>query len=70
MTRAWKPIKGEIKRKVLVTNNIKARDAHGNRSHVWIVSMVHEKDNDAGFTAFIDNYTRLWDLTHYAEIPE
>lgn len=68
---AWKKIKGEIKGKVLVTNNLKARNAHGEMSHVWVVSMVHETTEPEGpFMAFTEGDRRLWGLTHYAEIPE
>lgn len=67
---AWKPITVEIKRKVLVTNNIKARDAHGQMSHVWVVSLV-QKDSDRryGFISFDDRHCRVLNLTHYAELP-
>ncbi|KGC66688.1 gp63 domain protein [Burkholderia pseudomallei] len=33
------------RRKVLVTNNINARDAFGDPSHVWIGSPAHDKDD-------------------------
>ncbi|MCA8237698.1 hypothetical protein [Burkholderia cenocepacia] len=33
------------RRKVLVTNNINARDAFGDPSHVWIGSPVHDEDD-------------------------
>lgn len=31
----------ELHRKLLVTNNLEARDAYGFASHVWLVDMVH-----------------------------
>lgn len=37
---------------VIVTNNPKARDAHGNMSHVWIAT-IHESSLDSGeFVSF------------------
>jgi hypothetical protein len=67
---AWKPISGEMKRKVLVTNNLEGRDAFGQMSHVWRVIMVHEHEGPEGpFMAFDDADRRIWGLTHYAEIP-
>lgn len=66
---AWKPITEAFARKVLVTNNLGARDANGQMSHVWVVNMVHW-DGD-GFEAFGDDSLRLlYSLTHYAEIPD
>lgn len=64
---AWKPIKREIKRKVLVTNNVDARDAHGRMSHVWVVGLVQKDGRE--FIAFDDHMQRLWGLSHYAELP-
>jgi hypothetical protein len=58
---------------VLVTNNIEARDAKGNMSHVWVVTIVvksAEPDMYGKFTAFDGAYRRLPDLTHYCEIPK
>ena len=67
---AWKPITEEIRRKVLVTNNIDARDAHGQMSHVWIVILV-QKDEQRGFVAMDDSGWRMIEsLSHYAEIPQ
>jgi hypothetical protein len=37
---------------LLVTNNILAKDAHGNMSHVWMTSMLHGPDKDGFFSAF------------------
>jgi hypothetical protein len=72
MATAWKKITGEMKRKVLVTNNLKARDAHGQMSHIWCVGMVHKTDQPGfePFMAFDNSDRRLWGLTHYAEIPK
>jgi hypothetical protein len=67
----WKPIEGEIKRKVLVTNNIDARDANGQMSHVWIAGLVQVDDSKdkAGFITFKDSWQKICGLTHYAELP-
>lgn len=66
----WKPITEEIKRKVLVTNNLESRDAFGQMSHVWIALSVHEDSKRPGKFCAFEHYTRVWDLTHYAEIPD
>lgn len=50
--------------KFLVTNNRKARTAHGHMSHVWLVSMIHEKDGEV--CAFSDgSYNRVYGITHF-----
>ena len=71
MATKWKKITKEVNRRVLVTNNLKARDANGHMSHVWCVSMIHKTAEPEGpFTAFKDDgYSRLWGLTHYTDIP-
>lgn len=64
----WKPIEGRIERKVLVTNNLEARDAHGQMSHVWVASLVQEDDGN-DYITFTDSAQKIWGLTHYAELP-
>jgi len=67
----------------LVTNNLEARNAHGHRSHVWLVVMVHEaKPGEktihgddklevfGRFSAFDDADVRVRRLTHWASIRE
>lgn len=67
----------------LVTNNLEARNAHGHRSHVWLVMMIHEHepgdktihDRDAfqefgRFSAFTECDSRLRGLTHWASLRE
>lgn len=67
----------------LVTNNLNARNAYGHRSHVWLVSMIHEHkpgdktihDGDAfeeygRFCAFTEFDCRLRGLTHWASLRE
>lgn len=49
---------------LLVTNNICGRNAHGFMSHIWLVSMVHEKNGE--FCAFRDDgYSKVEFLTHW-----
>lgn len=49
---------------LLVTNNIRARNAFGHMSHLWLVSMVHGKDGD--FCAFSeDGFRKVESLTHW-----
>lgn len=50
--------------KILVTNNLPARDAHGHMSHVWLVSMVHHDSTDDSWAAF-EGDAKLWGLTHW-----
>ncbi len=53
----------------LVTNNINARNAHGQMSHVWCASGCYRGDQDRhGVTCFDDAYRRITGLTHYAVI--
>lgn len=57
---------------ILVTNNLKARDAFGKMSHVWLTMMVH-KHPDGTFTAFAepDGASRIENLTHWRPaVPE
>ena len=69
--------------KFLVTNHLEARNAHGHRSHVWLVMMVHEHEpgdktihnRDAyqefgRFSAFDDYDGRIRGLTHWASLRE
>ena len=64
---AWRPITSEIRHKVLVTNNINARDAYGQMSHVWVAGLVQRDDGE--FICFLDGFQKIWGLTHYAELP-
>jgi hypothetical protein len=52
--------------KVLVTNNIKARDTYGNMSHVWLVRMIHDGSDEFGWFAFDDYDNRVpQHITHW-----
>lgn len=53
----------------LVTNSLDARTASDGYSHLWLVSMIFEK-NDR-YYAYTDSNQRIENLTHYqAIIPE
>jgi hypothetical protein len=51
-------------RKVLVTNNFKARDAMGRMSHVWFAHPIKVKD---GWVAFTDADSKIYDLTYWLD---
>lgn len=67
----WKKITKELPNRVLVTNNINARDAKGGMSHVWIALIIKSANPEqfGRFTGFDEADRRLVDLTHYCEIP-
>lgn len=67
----WKKITKELKQRVLVTNNINARDAHGGMSHVWIGNIIksHEPDVYGKFVTFDEADCLIHNITHYREIP-
>lgn len=61
----WQPIEtAPTGLKVLVTNNIGARDAHGRMSHVWLVPSVQTAGNGAKI-AFTEEGRRLLGITHW-----
>jgi hypothetical protein len=68
----WKKITKELKHRVLVTNNINARDAEGQMSHVWIGYIIKSSEPDiyGRFTTFNECDIRIHDITHYCEIPQ
>ena len=72
--KAWQRITKEIKGhpRVLVTNNINARDAKGQMSHVWIGIIIKSSTPDryGKFMTFADGEMPICDLTHYCEIPQ
>lgn len=56
--------------KLLVTNSIKARNARGQYSHLWVVDMLHYSE-DLGVYAFDDNHQRCPSfLTHYIALED
>ena len=72
MPSEWKKITKELKHQVLVTNNLNARDAHGQMSHVWIGHIIKSSEPKLyGKFVTFDNSDRLiHDLSHYCEIPQ
>lgn len=70
-TKNWKRITKELGRRVLVTNNLKARDAKGAMSHVWIGDIIKsaEPEKYGKFVTFDEADRKIYDLTHYCEIP-
>lgn len=56
--------------RLLVTNNITARDAYDHFCHLWLVHMVHKQD-DGSFAAFDDHDRKIHGLTHWRyAVPE
>lgn len=56
--------------RLLVTNNVTARDACGDHSHIWLTSMVH-KQSDGSYCAFDEHDMRLRGITHWRyAVPE
>ena len=53
---------------VAVTNNIRARDAYGNMSHVWITKHVATSREGDGFVVFDAADRKIVGLTHYKYI--
>lgn len=67
----WKKITKELPRRVLVTNNINARDAQGGMSHVWLGSIIKSSEPKiyGKFVTFDEADRKIFDITHYCEIP-
>jgi hypothetical protein len=68
----WKPITEPVTDRVLVTNNITARDAYGKMSHVWI-GFILAADNpnyEGEWVTYGDDDRKITNLTHYCEIPQ
>ena len=75
-SRAWRPVHPNNLPEpqwMLVTNNIDARDARGDMSHLWLVYMLHApslSEPQYGVTAFSGN-RRICYITHWRPaIPE
>ena len=67
----WKKITKELPRRVMVTNNLNARDADGGMSHVWIGFIIKsaEPKKYGKFVTFDEADRKICDITHYCEIP-
>lgn len=64
----WRPIKTAPKdRRRLLTNNLHARDAHGQMSHVWIGYPIRRADGE--WVTFDDYDVRARNLTHWHPLP-
>jgi len=55
--------KPEKKKWIVVTNNIKAENAFGEMSHVWLVNFYAE--NAGIFVTFDDNDSQISHLSHW-----
>lgn len=56
--------------KILVTNNLEARDAFGHMSHIWLVQMIHDGGEEFGWFAFDDYDNRApQNITHWMPLP-
>lgn len=69
---AWEPIDplNIPTGRVLVTNNLEARDANGVMSHVWIGHVVRSSHTGGEFVTFDEGDRVIYGLTHWAPIPE
>jgi hypothetical protein len=58
-------------RKLLVTNNIAARDAFGQMSHIWIINLL-QHDRATGWSAYADNgdFLRIENISHWRYLDE
>ena len=56
-----------LTKRVLVTNNLTARDAAGQPSHVWFVRPMATLEGRTGWTAYDDGDRRIHDLTHWCD---
>lgn len=54
-------------RKVLVTNNLTARDRMGRMSHVWLAFPVGAVDDHDGVVAYDDGDRKIRNLTHWLD---
>ena len=71
LKNGWKYIKDDPppeSRKVLVTNNPKALDAHGVMSHVWISFVIKSSDMTTGFCGFCGD-RKLEELVAWHALP-
>jgi hypothetical protein len=72
----WFPIeelpKEHYRYTMLLTNNIRAKDAYGRMSHIW-AGFVIESSNpkeDGRFITYTDTDRKVRNLTHCCYIPE
>jgi len=67
----WKeiPHRIEMSGAFVVTNNIKAVNAHGHKSHFWATNYIQYSKEKKMHLTFDAADRMIWDLTHYIEIP-
>lgn len=65
----WRQITAPDRGLFLVTNNFKARNAHGDMSHVWLTHRIHvgQEIGDGRFFTICDS-GRIVGLTHYMRV--
>ena len=62
--KAFKECEPDQDKYVIVTNNINARDAFGNMSHVWLTDFIHYSEGQ--YSTFIDGGCKRAEyLTHW-----
>lgn len=51
---------------LLVTNNLNARDAHGEMSHLWLTTFwTKNEDNPNEIISFDTDYSKIRSLSHW-----
>lgn len=59
---------GRMNGKLIVTNNLSARDAFGFMSHAWVVNMVHKEGGE--FVAYHCNGDKIRFLSHWIPLQQ
>jgi hypothetical protein len=70
---SWRPITdADVGKTMLVTNNIKARSAHGEMSHRWItwIQEASDPESTGKYVGYDCGNRLIHNLTHCAAIPE
>ncbi len=63
---AFENEKPEGKKWIIVTNNINAKNAHGEMSHVWLTNYWTEAElSRNGTVTFDENDRKIMNLTHW-----
>ena len=51
---------------LIVTNNLRATNAHGEMSHVWLTSFVQKSSApEEGLIIFTEGFAKVYNLTHW-----
>ena len=58
-------------RKCIVTNNLRATDAHGQMSHIWILRPIFstELESKGHWVGFDDADRKILDISHWMALP-